>query len=58
MPTTQHEELKLLQQLGFKVNKNFTLCKNVEEVISFWKIGGKEKKSQDYQLDGVVVKVK
>ncbi len=57
MPTTQHEELKLLQQLGFKVNKNFTLCKNVEEVISFWKNWEKKSKSQDYQLDGVVVKV-
>ncbi len=57
IPRTQHEELTLLQKLGFKVNKNFTLCKNIEEVISFWKEWERKNKTQDYQLDGIVVKV-
>lgn len=57
IPKTQHEELKLLQKLGLKVNKNFSLCKNIGEVISFWKEWEKKNKSQDYQLDGIVVKV-
>jgi DNA ligase (NAD+) len=55
--STQFEELVLLQKLGFKVNKHFKLCKNIDEVISFWKEWGKKSGKQDYQLDGVVVKV-
>ena len=57
MPGTQAEELKLLSTLGFKVNKNFILAKNIDEVISFWKEWEKKNKSQDYQLDGIVIKV-
>ncbi len=54
---SQFEELQYLQKLGFKVNKHFKLCKNINEVISFWKSWGDKIHSQDYQLDGVVVKV-
>jgi DNA ligase (NAD+) len=36
MPKTQTEELKFLQELGFKVNKNFILCQNMNEVIKYW----------------------
>ena len=36
-PKTQFEELKFLSELGFKINKNFRLCKNIDEVIDFWK---------------------
>lgn len=57
LPDTQDEELKLLKKLGFKVNKFATHCKNIEDVIKFWKTWEAKSKSQDYQLDGVVVKV-
>lgn len=57
LPETQFEELQLLQKLGFKVNKHFMLAKNINEVISYWKEWEKKSKSQDYQLDGIVVKV-
>lgn len=57
VPESQFEELQLLQKLGFKVNSHFKLCKNIDEVISFWKTWEKKSKSQDYQLDGIVVKV-
>ncbi|HLP43884.1 MAG TPA: NAD-dependent DNA ligase LigA [Candidatus Nanoarchaeia archaeon] len=57
LPDTQLEELHLLSRLGFKVNKNLTLCRNISDVVSFWKDWEKKNKSQDYQLDGVVVKV-
>ena len=57
VPSNQFDELKLLQELGFKVNKNFKHCKNIDEVISFWKEWGKKKEKQDYWIDGVVVKV-
>lgn len=54
---TQAEELTYLQQLGFKVNKNFKLCKNIEEVIGYWREWEKKKDKQDYLIDGVVVKI-
>jgi len=55
--TTQSEELEYLQKLGFKVNKHFKLCKNIEEVINFWKFWQDKKDKEDYLIDGVVVKV-
>lgn len=54
---TQFAELQFLQKLGFKVNKHFALCKNIDEVINYWKIWHKKKEKQDYLIDGVVVKV-
>lgn len=56
-PKTQIEELEFLQELGFKVNKNFKLCINIEEVIKFWKEWGNKKDRQDYLIDGIVVKI-
>lgn len=57
IPENQEEELQELSKLGFKVNKNFKLCKNIGEVIQFWKCWQTRKDLQDYLIDGVVVKV-
>ncbi|MCK5059638.1 MAG: NAD-dependent DNA ligase LigA [Candidatus Pacebacteria bacterium] len=57
VPRTQIEELSLLQTLGFKVNSHFKLCKNVQEVIEFWKLWLKKAPKETYLLDGVVVKI-
>jgi len=57
LPDTQYEELKRLQELGFKVNKQFALCGGVNEVIKFWKSWQKKASKEEYLLDGVVVKV-
>ncbi len=54
---TQYEELKLLQELGFKVNKHFKLCKDINEVMDFWKEWHKKKDAMPYGVDGVVVKL-
>jgi len=54
---TQEKELGYLQELGFKVNKHFKLCKNIEEVINFWKSWRNKKDKENYLIDGVVVKV-
>ena len=56
-PITQFEELRLLQRLGFKVNKNFELCKNIDETIKFWKKWKDRVLKEDYLVDGVVIKV-
>lgn len=57
LPETQAEELTYLQELGFKVNKNFELAQSADEVIAYWKKWGKKNKSQDYWIDGIVIKV-
>lgn len=57
LPSTQEEELKLLEQLGFKVNTYFKRFDNIEGVIGYWKSWEKKKEKEDYLLDGVVVKV-
>lgn len=57
VPKTQFEELELLKEFGFKVNQHYKLCKNIEEVISFWKEWEKKKDKQEYGIDGIVVKL-
>ena len=54
---TQEKELEYLKELGFKVNQDFKLCKDINEVISFWKSWQKRKDKKDYLVDGVVVKI-
>ncbi|MDP3875084.1 MAG: NAD-dependent DNA ligase LigA [bacterium] len=56
-PSTQEEELKLLRQLGFKVNPYFKKFEDIEGVIKYWKLWGKQKEKEDYLVDGIVVKV-
>jgi DNA ligase (NAD+) len=56
-PDTQFEELKLLQELGFKVNKNFELCKSIDEAIKFWKKWKDKALKEDYLIDGIVIKI-
>lgn len=57
LPKTQIAELKLLQELGFKVNAHYVLCKNIDEVIAYYHSWKNKKDKQDYWIDGVVVKV-
>jgi DNA ligase (NAD+) len=56
-PKTQIDELTYLADLGFKVNKHAKHCRNVEEVIAFWKKWQTLSKKEDYWIDGVVIKV-
>ena len=57
LPSTQEGELKLLKELGFKVNPHFEKLSSIDEVIKYWKSWEKKKEKEDYLLDGVVVKV-
>lgn len=56
-PKTQIEELDLLKDLGFKVNKHKKYCKDIYGVISYWKEWQKKSSKEPYQIDGVVIKV-
>ncbi|MCL5782020.1 MAG: NAD-dependent DNA ligase LigA, partial [Patescibacteria group bacterium] len=57
MPRTQYEELELLRGLGFKVNKHFERCDDMDAVIEYWKKWRDKLKSEEYWADGIVVKV-
>ena len=56
-PESQEKELKLLALLGFRVNKEYKLCKKIEEVIAYWKEWKLKKDKQDYFFDGIMLKV-
>jgi DNA ligase (NAD+) len=57
IPNSQAGELELLKELGFNVNPHFSVLKNAEEIIKYWKRWEKQKEKEDYLIDGVVVKV-
>lgn len=57
LPQTQEEELKLLKDLGFKINPHWKAIKKSSEIIDFWQSWAGKKDSQDYWVDGVVIKV-
>ena len=56
-PKTQIKELKLLKDLGFKVNLNYKLCRGLSDVEKFFRSWEHKKDKQEYGIDGVVVKV-
>lgn len=55
-PKDQVRELEYLKELGFKVNKHCTVS-DIEGVIDFWKTWKEKGRTQDYWVDGIVVKV-
>lgn len=57
IPETQEEELEFLRDLGFKVNSNFKRVKIIDEAIAYWEEWKNKAKKEDYQIDGIVVKV-
>ncbi|HEY9480921.1 MAG TPA: NAD-dependent DNA ligase LigA [Candidatus Paceibacterota bacterium] len=57
MPKTQAEELDLLHDLGFKVNKHRRHVKDIDGAIAYWREWQKKAPKEDYLIDGVVVKV-
>lgn len=55
--TSHFKNLDIMRSLGLPVNDHARLCKNIDEVIDFWKEWEKERDSLPYDIDGVVVKV-
>jgi len=56
-PTTQIEQLELLEQLRFKVNPQYRFCNTVEEVEAYYEEWKNKREKWEYGIDGVVVKV-
>jgi DNA ligase (NAD+) len=58
LPKTQTEELKYIQSLGLPINTHEKHADSIEEILSFWKRWqGKPREKEDYQIDGMVIKV-
>ncbi|MBA3788896.1 NAD-dependent DNA ligase LigA [Patescibacteria group bacterium] len=57
-PKTQSEELAYIQALGLPINPHTLHDASLEQVLKFWeKWKGKARDKEDYQIDGVVLKL-
>tara|TARA_B100002051_G_scaffold276779_1_gene327887 strand:+ start:3964 stop:5979 length:2016 start_codon:yes stop_codon:yes gene_type:complete len=56
-PLTQHDELKLLQELGMPTNSYSKLCQSINEVQEYYETWTEKRDKQEYGIDGVVMKV-
>ena len=56
-PKTHYESMMYLKKLGFRVNPNIRLCKNIQEAIDYCKEWDTKRFELDYATDGVVIKV-
>ncbi len=54
---SQWDLLKNLPQWGFKINPRIQLCKNIKEVIEYYRYMEKAREELDYEIDGIVIKV-
>ncbi|MEO0232729.1 MAG: NAD-dependent DNA ligase LigA [candidate division WOR-3 bacterium] len=54
---TQWEVLSALKAFGFKVNPYIKLCKNIDEVIDYYREFKDKRDSLPYDIDGIVIKV-
>ena len=54
---TQLEALNFIKELGFDVNPNYKLCKNINEVIDYLHEWKDKRQTLNYETDGVVIKV-
>ncbi|MCS7242701.1 MAG: NAD-dependent DNA ligase LigA [Candidatus Caldatribacterium sp.] len=56
-PATHWDLLEFLRKLGFKVNPHARLARDINEVIAIHDEWEERRKSLDYDIDGLVVKV-
>ncbi|MFN8575562.1 MAG: NAD-dependent DNA ligase LigA [Candidatus Sericytochromatia bacterium] len=54
---THFDTMLYLKDIGFKINKNIKLCKNIQEVMEFCNNWRTERKNINHDMDGIVVKV-
>ena len=54
---SQYDNLTILNELGFRINKNYKLCANIYEVIKNCNEWENKRDKLPYEIDGVVIKV-
>lgn len=58
VPLTSHfENLRLLKEMGFRVNEHSKLCNTIQEVVDYCRKWEEKRDTLPYEIDGVVVKV-
>jgi len=55
--TTHYESLKSAEKMGFKVSTNTALCQNLDEIFEYINDWDEGRKSLNYEIDGIVIKV-
>ncbi len=56
-PMTQIGELDLLDELGFKTNRNRKFCKSIKEIEKLYQSWVDKRNNQEYAVDGIVIKI-
>ncbi len=57
-PLAEHgKALETLTKLGFKVNRNWQVCKSFDDLLDYIDGWEGKRESLDYEIDGIVVKV-
>lgn len=54
---SQGENLKLLDELGFRINKHYCVCSGIQEVMKFCDEWEEKREELPFEIDGVVIKV-
>ncbi len=54
---THAEELEFLAKQGFNVNKEFKLCKSVEDIEKIYQSWSEKREREEYGIDGLVIKI-
>ncbi|NQT90699.1 MAG: NAD-dependent DNA ligase LigA [Candidatus Omnitrophica bacterium] len=57
VPDSQWGAISFLKKHGFRTNPNIKSCRDIEEVITYCNSWQEKKKSLDYDIDGMVIKV-
>jgi len=58
VPDSQTGELEYMKELGLPVNPHHVRAVSIDKVMAYWRAWeGKKRDKEDYQLDGVVLKV-
>ncbi len=56
-PKTHAERHDILKRIGFKVNPYSRVCRDIEEILLFYKDCKEKRKDLSYEIDGIVVMV-
>jgi len=56
-PETQDKEIDLISKMGFKINSYGKVCLGADNVIKYYRKWMEKGKEEEYEMDGVVVKV-
>jgi len=54
---SHYASLNYIKELGFKVNKEIRICKNIDEIMDYISRVSSIRESLPYEIDGVVIKV-